>query len=44
MKTEFRKSFTRDLKRRKRDQLFLNNVKEIIEDVEKTKSINEIKN
>ncbi len=44
MKTEFRKSFSKDLKRRKRDQLFLNNVKEIIEKVEIAKDINEIKN
>jgi mRNA interferase RelE/StbE len=44
MKTEFRKSFSRDLKRRKRDKLFLNNVKEIIEEVEKAKSISETKN
>ncbi len=44
MITEFRKSFLRDLKRRKRDDLFLNNVKEIIEEVERAKSISEIKN
>jgi mRNA interferase RelE/StbE len=44
MNTEFRKSFSRDLKRRKRDKLFLNTVKEIIEEVEKAKSISEIRN
>ena len=44
MKAEFRKSFSRDLKRRKRDKLFLNNVREIIEEVERTKNINEVKN
>jgi mRNA interferase RelE/StbE len=41
MKTEFRKSFSRDLKRRKQDHLFLNTTREIIE---KAKSIVDIKN
>ncbi len=44
MKTEFRKSFSRDLKRRKKDHLFLNNVKKIIEEVDKVKSITDITN
>ncbi len=44
MRTEFRKSFSRDLKRQKRNHPFLNNVKKIIEEVEKAKSINDITN
>ena len=44
MKAEFKKSFSRDLKRRKRDNLFLNNVKEIIEEVEKAKNVTDLKN
>ena len=34
MRTDFRKSFARDLRRRKNDSDFLDRVKEAIEDVE----------
>jgi len=39
MRTEFKKSFLKDLKRRKKDQIFLNNVKEIVEEIEAAGSI-----
>ena len=47
MRTDFRKSFARDLRRRKNDSDFLDCVKEAIEDVElaeTTSKINNIKN
>ncbi|MEA3360585.1 MAG: type II toxin-antitoxin system RelE/ParE family toxin [Thermodesulfobacteriota bacterium] len=34
MRTDFRKSFTRDLRRRKNNSEFLGRVKDVIEDVE----------
>ena len=43
MKIEFRKSFARDLKRRKNDLPFLDSVKEIIEEVEKAESVTDVK-
>lgn len=44
MKTDFRKSFAKDLRARRKDQDFLDRVKEIIEDVEQAKNISEISN
>ncbi len=44
MRTEFKKSFLKDLKRRKRDQIFLNSVKETIEKIEEADNIENIKN
>ena len=43
MKIEFRKSFARDLKRRKNDLPFLDSVKEIIEEVGKAESVTDVK-
>ncbi len=44
MKTDFRKSFARDLRARRKDQDFLDHVKKIIEDVEQAKDLSEITN
>ena len=44
MKTDFRKSFARDLRKRKNDSDFLDRVKETIEDVELSKTTSMITN
>ena len=44
MKTEFRNSFARDLRARRKDQDFLNRVKAIIETVETAKDLSDISN
>ena len=44
MKTDFRKSFAKDLRRRKNDSDFLNGVKEAIEDVERAETTSKINN
>ena len=44
MKTDFRKSFARDLQKRKNDSDFLDRVKETIEDVELSKTTSMITN
>jgi len=44
MRSDFRKSFARDLKANKTDQDLLNRVREIIEEVEKADKFSEIKN
>ena len=44
MKTEFKNSFARDLRTRRKDQDFLDRVRAIIEDVEKCKELLEISN
>ena len=44
MRSDFRKSFARDLKANKTDQDLLNRVREIIEEVEKAVKFSEIKN
>jgi len=44
MRSDFRKSFARDLKTHRNDQVFLKRVKEIIEEVEQAEKISEINN
>jgi len=44
MRTDFRKSFARDLRRRKNDSDFLDCVKEAIEDVELAETTSKITN
>ena len=44
MKTEFRNSFARDLRTRRKDQDFLNRVKAVIEKVEQASDITGISN
>jgi mRNA interferase RelE/StbE len=44
MRTDFRKSFARDLQRRKNDSTFLNRVKEAIEGIEQAQTTSEIAN
>ena len=44
MRVDFRKSFARDLRRRKDDSNFLNCVKEIITQIELAESVSEIIN
>jgi len=44
MKTDFRKSFARDLRRRKNDSVFLDCVKKVIEEVELSEITTEITN
>jgi len=44
MKTDFRKSFAKDVRRRKNDSDFLNGVKEAIEDVEWAETTSKINN
>ena len=44
MKTEFKKSFTKDLKKRAQEKKLLTHVKEIIGAVERAGSIHEISN
>ena len=44
MRAEFRKSFARDLRRRKNDSDFLDRVKEIIEEVELAETTSRITN
>ena len=44
MRTDFRKSFARDLRRRKNDSDFLDRVKEAIEDVELSETTSRITN
>lgn len=44
MRTDFRKSFARDLRRRKNDSDFLDCVKEAIEDVELSETTSRITN
>ena len=44
MRTEFRKSFAKDLRTRKNDRKFLACVKEIIEDVERANALIDISN
>ena len=44
MRSDFRKSFARDLKANKNDHDLLNRVKEIIEEVEKADKFSVIKN
>ena len=44
MRTEFKKSFARDLQARKNDKKFLDSVKEIIEHVEHADTLGDISN
>jgi mRNA interferase RelE/StbE len=44
MRTSFRKSFARDLRRRKDDSNFLNCVKETIKEIELVESVSKITN
>ena len=44
MKVEFRKSFTKDFKKRKTDKPLLERVKQVILEVEEAQSIQQIKN
>lgn len=44
MRIEFRKSFTKDLKKRKSDKSLLEQVKQIILEVEEAQDIHKIKN
>ena len=44
MRTDFRKSFARDLQRRKNDSIFLNRVKEAIEVIELAQTTSKITN
>ena len=44
MRTEFKKSFARDLQARKNDKRFLDSVKEIIEHVEHADTLGDISN
>jgi mRNA interferase RelE/StbE len=44
VKIEFRKSFTKDLKKRKTDKPLLERVKQVILEVEEAQSIQQIKN
>ena len=44
MKTEFKKSFTKDLKKKTQEKNLLTHVKEIIQAVERAESIHEINN
>jgi mRNA interferase RelE/StbE len=44
MKTDFRKSFARDLRKRKNDSDFLDHVKEVIENIELSETTSMITN
>ncbi len=44
MRTDFRKSFARDLQRRKNDSVFLNRVKEAIDSIELAQTTSKITN
>jgi mRNA interferase RelE/StbE len=44
MKCEFRNSFARDLRARRKDQDFLDHVKEAIEEIEQAQDLSEISN
>jgi mRNA interferase RelE/StbE len=44
MRIDFRKSFARDLQRRKKDSNFLNRVKEVIKDIELVEAASNITN